>query len=521
MRSQDSLIKQAQADPAFLAGLNDAVKGEKAKRTLSEFHKQAWSVFDPAQYKHNWHIDCICEHLEAVTRVEIPKLLINMPPRHSKSSLVGVSWPAWVWAQDIMEKDGIELPTCGPVTQFLFMSYAQSLSTRDNVKTRQLIDSPWYQRHWGRGFRFKKDQNLKTRFENTRNGYRMATSMDGLATGEGGSIIVLDDPHNVKHTESERVREEAVRVFREVLPSRLNDQAFGAFVVVMQRIHEKDISGVILSEDLGYTHVCLPAEYEQRHPFLFMGDIRNTDGELLWPGHFGEKEMGTLKRGLTDRAVAGQLQQRPSLEEGTYFKREWFRWYDEPSKHLRIYGASDYAVTDKGGDFTVHIVVGLDPDDNIYVLNLWRGQTASNVWVEAFIDLALEHKPILWGEEKGQIIKSLGPFVDKRMRERRCYVRREQFASTTDKPTRCRAFQARAAQGKVYLPIGAEFTDELISELLMFPAGYNDDQVDTLSLIGQMIDEMLGGAYPVKKKKPRSGYSRHKKQGGGDSWMTS
>ncbi len=513
---QNSLIKQALSDPRVAEKLLKDVRKEQAIRSLAAFHKQAWGVFDPAQYKHNWHIDCICEHLEAVTRGEIDRLLINMPPRHSKSSIVGVSWPAWVWTQEQLKKQDVVLPTCGPSAQFLYLSYAQSLSTRDNVKTRQLIESEWYQENWGDKFKFKPDQNLKTIFGNTENGYRMASSIGGVATGEGGSVIVLDDPHNVKQTDSEKVREEAVRVFREVLPSRLNDPAYGAFVCVMQRIHEQDISGHILANDMGYTHVCLPAEYEAKHPFLFMGDMRSKEGELLWPDHYGPDQVGKLKKGLTERAVAGQLQQRPSLAEGTYFKREWFHWYEQAPQHLRIYGASDYAVTDKGGDWTVHLVVGIDPDDNIYILDLWRDQTVSDVWVEAFIDLGLRHKPLIWGEEKGQIIKSLGPYIEKRMKKRRAYFRREQFASVADKPTRCRSFQASASQGKVYLPKDAEWVDELMTEMLMFPAGAYDDQVDTLSLIGQMLDAMIGGTIPVGKNKDNSGYSSRK--GSSNSW---
>ena len=517
MHLQNSLLKQALNNPKIAEKLLKDVKKEQATRSLAEFYKQAWSVFDPAQYKHNWHIDCICEHLEAVTRGEIDRLLINMPPRHSKSSIVGVSWPAWVWTQKQLEKDGVVLPTCGASAQFLYLSYAQSLSTRDNVKTRQLIESQWYQKNWGDKFKFKTDVNLKTIFANTENGYRMASSIGGVATGEGGSVIVLDDPHNVKQTDSDKVREEAVRVFREVLPSRLNDPAFGAFVCVMQRIHEKDISGHILENDMGYTHVCLPAEYEQKHPFIFMGDMREKEGELLWPDHYGPDQLKKLKKGLTERAVAGQLQQRPSLAEGTYFKRDWFHWFDEVPKHLRIYGASDYAVTDEGGDYTVHLVVGVDPDDNIYILDIWREQTNSNIWVEAFLDLGIKYKPLIWGEEKGQIIKSLGPYVEKRARERKAYFRREQFASVADKPTRCRSFQARASQGKVYLPKEASWLDELINELLMFPAGAYDDQVDALSLIGQMLDAMIGGTIPVKTESNKSGYSSSKRRGS-NSW---
>ena len=181
-------------------------------------------------------------------------------------------------------------------------------------------------------------------------------------------------------------------------------------------------------------------------------------------------------------------------------------------------------MTAQGGDYTVHAVVGIDPDDNLYVLDIWRSQSESHIWVEAFIDLVAKWRPLNWAEEQGQIIKSLGPFIDKRMRERRVYCRREQVTSAADKPTRSRSFQARAAMGKVYLPQAAPWVPDLLAEMVAFPAGKHDDQVDTLGLVGRLLDQMVGGRAPrpdkPEKNKWQMAFERRHREGlnRGGSW---
>ncbi len=172
-----------------------------------------------------------------------------------------------------------------------------------------------------------------------------------------------------------------------------------------------------------------------------------------------------------------------------YFLKDWWNWYDTapPLNTLQIYGASDYAVTADAGDFTEHGVFGVDPDDNIYVLDWWRRQSASDIWIEAVIDLMEKWRPLKWAEEKGQIIKSIGPFLDQRMRERRTYCVREQFASAADKATRAQAFRARMAMGKVFWPRGASWVDDVYRVLMTFPTGSVDDSVDVCSLVGRML----------------------------------
>src|SRR6185437_9233451 len=186
-------------------------------------------------------------------------------------------------------------------------------------------------------------------------------------------------------------------------------------------------------------------------------------------------------------------------DTGDYFKREWLRWYDKaPAREtLRTYGASDYAVTASGGDYTVHGVIGVDPDDNIYLLDWWREQTSSEEWVEAALDLMAQWKPLIWAEENGQIIKSVGPFLDRRQRERRVYSYRRQYASASNKPTRAQSIRARIAMGKVYFPSNAAWATDLVSEMLRFQAGKNDDQVDVLGLFGRMLDDLVSGTNPA------------------------
>jgi predicted phage terminase large subunit-like protein len=223
----------------------------------------------------------------------------------------------------------------------------------------------------------------------------------------------------------------------------------------------------------------------------------------LWPAKYPLEKLEQIRSVIGERDWSALYQQKPAPDEGLYFKRDWFRWYDERPKHLRIYGASDYAVTDGGGDYTVHLVAGVDPDDNIYVLDVWRKQTNSDVWVESWLDLVRTNKPLLWAEEKGQIVKSIGPFLEKRMLETKTYCRREGLTSAADKPTHSRSIQARASMGKVYLPRNAPWLTDFLSELLTFPAGRTDDQVDAFGKIGRLLDEMIPAHVPKEKPKAR------------------
>lgn len=185
-------------------------------------------------------------------------------------------------------------------------------------------------------------------------------------------------------------------------------------------------------------------------------------------------------------------QQRPAPETGDYFKQDWFRTHtsDPPRETLNVYGASDYAVTSDGGDYTVHVVVGVDPENRMYLLDLWRGQTSSDVWVEAWCDLVRKWMPAFWAEEHGQIISGVGPFLKRRAIERHAYTSREQFVGRGDKAVRAQSIRGRMAMLGLYVRQGAPWFADLRAELLSFPAGKHDDQVDALGLVGQLLDRI-------------------------------
>lgn len=305
------------------SSLGDEIDSELAARGLGEFVRQAWHVVEPSTpFVPGWHIDAIIDHLEAVSRCQIRNLLINVPPRHMKSLLVSVFWPCWEWIT-------------WPERRWLFSSYAASLTTRDSVKCRRLIESPWYQARWADRFALTTDQNTKGRFDNNRSGYRLSTSVGGAATGEGGDRIICDDPHNVQEAESDTSRKSTLDWWDVVMSTRVNDPKTAAKAVVMQRCHQQDLSGHLLEQG-GWEHLCLPAEYEAPRGPTSIGfsDPRQEHGELLWSERFGIPEIESLKRSLGSYAAAGQLQQRPSPAEGGLFKRHWFRYWQPRGANL-------------------------------------------------------------------------------------------------------------------------------------------------------------------------------------------
>ena len=224
------------SSPGFYRALQKEQQRRDASRSLDDFTKAAWHVIEPGTpYVDGWHLTAISEHLEAINKGHIRNLLINIPPRHMKSIQVAVMWPVFTWINR-------------PDFRWLFASYAGSLSVRDSLKCRRLIESPWFQDLWGDRFQLTGDQNAKTFFENDHSGYRFATSVGASTTGHGGDCIVVDDPHNALEANSDAMRESTLEWWDQAMSTRLNNPKTGAKVVVMQRLHEKDLSGHILSQ---------------------------------------------------------------------------------------------------------------------------------------------------------------------------------------------------------------------------------------------------------------------------------
>jgi len=294
------------------------VRAEKYKRSLNSFTKASWSTIENAiPFQNNWHIDAINDHLQAVVDGDIKRLIINIPPRHMKSLSTAVILPAWTWARD-------------PSKKFLYSSYAASLSIRDSTKCRRLIESPWYQSHFPH-VKLTSDQNTKGRFENSSGGHRIATSVGGAATGDGGDIVLIDDPASASVAQSSAMRTSVLEWWDQTMQTRLNDPKNSSFIIIAQRLHTNDLCGHILENELGseWDHLMIPARYEVGHPTPMRSSIGFTDprtkeGELLWPERFGEKELSTLERSLGSYASAGQLQQRPAPKGGGILKASWW-----------------------------------------------------------------------------------------------------------------------------------------------------------------------------------------------------
>jgi phage terminase large subunit-like protein len=304
-------------------------EAEMYQSSLHSFIKGSWPTIEGGrEFIDGWHLQALCEHLEAVYYGQIRNLLINVPPRTMKSTAFSVGFPSWCWTKD-------------PSLQFLYLSYVSRLTIRDSVKCRRIIDSRWYQERWGHRFQLCGDVNTKLRFDNNRSGYRIATSIGGAGTGEGGDIIGVDDPNNAGETESDVIRENTNDWCDHVLSTRLNNPKTGRIVVVQQRLHSQDYSGHVLAKHIpDMVHLCLPMEYEEARKCITVPtkstrglawkDPRTQEGELLWPERFGWEEVDKLKKSMnSEYVVAGQLQQRPAPAEGGIIKKGWWQWWKE------------------------------------------------------------------------------------------------------------------------------------------------------------------------------------------------
>lgn len=277
--------------------------------------------------------------------------------------------------------------------------------------------------------------------------------------------------------------------------TRLVPQA--AEILIQTRWHEDHLAGRALNHE-EWRVVCLPALAEPNDP------LGRKLHEPLWDDDdygYGNQLLEAATK-TPARTLSALYQQQPTPETGNYFQAEWLKPYTKPPARetLKIYGASDYAVTENGGDHTVHVIVGVDPEWRIYLLDLWRAQTTPDKWIEAFCDLVELWRPIGWAEEQGQIKASVGPFLERRLRERKAYVARAQFPTRGDKSVRAQSIRGRMAMNGLYVPTAESWYPTLRSELLSFPAGKHDDQVDALGLIGQILDRMNAG---VKKPEPQ------------------
>lgn len=443
------------------------------KKNFSAFIKEFWPIVEPgSEYIHGWHIDAICDHLIACKNGEIKNLIINMPPRCMKSLIVSVFFPVWLW-------------TFAPETRFIYASYAQSLSVRDSVKCRRLIESHLYQTLFGDIFKLTGDQNTKTRFENDKTGYRIATSVGGATTGEGGSYLISDDPQSAAEATSEAIVQSTLDWYDNVFSTRGNDPKTVVKIVVMQRLAENDVTGHLLAQG-GYEHLVLPMEYNPElkcKTSILWQDPRTEHGELLWPERFNQTSLDELQKRLGSYGFAGQMNQSPAPKGGGMFKRQWFETVRaSPYSATRSRYWDRAATVKKNGnkpDWTVGVKIAKDVEGIHYIEDIIRFQDSPLKVQQAIRNTAhqdgyackimLEQEPGASGvAEVDMLIRSLGGFnAGKDLVQK-------------DKITRAQALAAHCEAGNVKLVAGP-WNEAFLKELEMFPFGEHDDQVDAAS----------------------------------------
>ena len=458
------------------------LRRREAANRLLPFTRATFPDFEPAP-----HHEIIADALERVERGECRRLMITMPPRHTKSELASRRFPAWYIGRH-------------PNDPIITASYGQDLSSDFGRDVRNIVDSLDYKRIFPK-IKLATDAAAahKWKIEGYRGEY-FAVGIGTATTGRGAKILLIDDPHkNREEADSRAERERVWNWYRSTAFTRLMPNA--SIVVIMTRWHDDDLAGRLLKQAEDDPNI--PPWETLNLPALAGEDdlLERVPGEALWPAWYDVAALKEIQAVLQDREFQALYQQSPTTDEGDYFQREWFKSYgrDEmmsmpPLSELRFYGCSDYATSErKGADFTVHIIFGIDTDENIYVCDIWKKRSKPVEWIESCLDLMNKWKPSMWCEERGQILNSVGPFLTQRMRERGIHCYREQFTPSKDKTVRARAIQGRAQEGKIFFPKDKHWVPDLQQTLIKFPAFKHDDEVDCFSLLGLALEKLRGG----------------------------
>lgn len=472
----------------------DEINRELARRSLAHFIRQAWHVVEPdTELLWNWHIDAIAEHLEAVSDGRIRRLLINVPPGHMKSLIVCVFWPAWMWLHQ-------------PGWRALFGSYSADLAIRDSVRCRDLLQNEWYQDTFHPGWHFAGDQNVKSYFKNDRQGFRFSLSVGSQATGWRGHCVVVDDPLNVKNQWSEIARAEAIRWWDKTMSSRLNDPRSGSRVIIMQRLHEEDLSGHVLTKTKGqYVHLCLPSEFEPESQCvteLGWSDPRSKEGELLFPSLFNREVLDEAKEDLGSTDYAGQHQQKPAPAEGIVIKRAWINYYQRaPLQFDRIIQSWDCAFKDlKTSSYVAGTVWGQVGAD-CYLLDRIHEHLDLPGTMRAVESMTQKH-PLAVGKLVED--KANGPAVVQMLAKRVPGL--ISVSPEGGKMARAYAVQPLFEAGNVHLPAPAiaPWVEEYVHNITSFPGARTDDDMDSTSQALHHLDVRRNPTVYTSAGRPRS-----------------
>jgi predicted phage terminase large subunit-like protein len=494
---------ETRPDVAIGEAIRRAVGALSVERMeFADFARKAWHVIEPAtDLEWNWHIDLLCDHLEALYLGRATRLAVNMPPRTIKSIFCSVLWPCWLW-------------TRRPWTRFIFSSYSQDLATEFSVKRRRVITSEWYQARWGAIVRLQDDKDLKTEFENTQTGVMSTTSTGGTVTGKGADVIVIDDPQNPKMAESEPLRKQANDHYSNTLVTRLNDKKRGVILLTQQRLHVDDNTGRALSEG-GWNHLEVPAFFERLRTYLGPVSKRRFErkaGTFLQPSREGRAEFDKMRRAMGSRAHDAQYQQKPSSETGNVWKRRWWQFYTElpGGFDLQLQSWDLTFKKTKAGSYIVGQVWGLRGSQK-YLLDQMRFRGDYPESKRAIRSLTLK-----WPMAAAKLVedKANGPALIADLRSTISGI--VAVEPVGDKSVRAHAVAPTIEAGDVWLPhpdicpvdpdsgSGRPWVEDYLEECSAFPEAPQDDQVDCTSQALVRLNELALGIQ-VERAEPERG----------------
>lgn len=465
-----------------------AAERELCEVDLLHYMTCAWEILEPrTPMIRGYYQDAMCDHLQAAFTRQIKRLIINIPPRHAKSNTVTVSFPTWAWALQ-------------PWLRFMFFSYAQDLSTKHSMDRRALMESPWYRRNWGKRVQLVEDQ--KTELTNTARGHMIATSLHGGAMGKGGDILIVDDPHDVKRADSDPMREQDLVLFDRAVRSRLNDKKNGVIILVMQRLHETDLTGHLLATEPGeWTHLCLPAEAKARTviqmPYSGKQVVREA-GDVLVPEYQSKEQLEKEKRGMGSYAFAGQYDQAPSPPGGGIIKPAEFKRYTKlPDRFDRKIISVDCAFKDTEESSYVCFQSWGKAAANYYLIDLYHAKLDFPTMLKEFQDWIAKgcNAGII---EKVVEDKANGPAMIAMLKDKISGL--VAYSPDRDKVSRARAVSPLMEAGNVWVPAegAVPWLADFLQECRAFPKGALKDRVDTMTQALLKLSMDSSGSYEAE-----------------------
>jgi predicted phage terminase large subunit-like protein len=490
------------------------------EESLEAFVKGAWHIIEPGKELHwNWHNTVVCEFLEAFSRREFKRGIINIPPRTTKSLIVSVCYPVWVWLQE-------ESKTVGPAHEFLCLSNENDLALRDASKSKDLIQHEWFQERWGHRVVIPRGKEKLQEYKTTKNGHRNSKSLTGKLTGRGGDTILIDDPHDAEKALSEQARKTDLSAYAGKVTSRLNSQTNGGMLIIMQRLHELDLTGYVVKKDgsyhpvdeeYGWLKLCLPMEFvpKRKHkpPVNPAGeygfkDPRTIKGELLDTERFPRPVVDKLAAGLGTYRASGQFQQQPSPDDGGILKKSWWRLWPANRPFPRcqfILQSYDTAYTKEDHEaneneasgkisYSARTTWGVFYDEwtsryCILLIEAWRDHVE-------YPELRREAKEAYNKQEPDAVLieqKASGQSLIQDLK--RAGIPVICTTPTVDKIARAYAVSPMLESGLIYYP-DRLWAEECVSDIAAFPNGASEDWTDTATQAWQRLRKQFRVSHP-------------------------